>query len=216
MLRYLRIRLFYRILKPFSDSTRLARMRRFEQFLRLRWHPGLKILDLGGQPEIWENVAMPLDITLLNLPGVFHRATSDRHRLTFVEGDGCDVRQFGDRHFDIVFSNSVIEHVGDESRQEAFAREVQRLGRHWWVQTPSKFFPIEAHCGMPGWWFYPKSCRAWFIERWRRKLPEWTEMVEGTRVLSYRRLQNLFPTGRFVTERILGIPKSYTVHSVIE
>ena len=33
--------------------------------------PGTRVLDLGGSPSIWENVAVPLDITILNLPGGF-------------------------------------------------------------------------------------------------------------------------------------------------
>ena len=44
------------------------------------------------------------------------RATAGR----FPSADGA---------FDIVFSNSVIEHVGDAASQARFAREVMRVGR---------------------------------------------------------------------------------------
>ncbi len=70
-------------------------------------------------------------------------------------------------------------------------------------------FPIEAHCGMPFWWLYPESLRQYFISRWRRKLPAWTEMIEGTRVLGTNQLQALFPNATVTTERLLGVPKSY-------
>jgi len=103
--------------------------------------------------------------------------------------------------------------VGDPERQKAFAREAQRLGHRYWVQTPSKYFPIEAHNGMPGWWFYPAWLREYFLRGWRRKLPSWTEMVEGTRVLTKDWLGSLFPDGRIRTERFLRFPKSYIVHS---
>lgn len=214
MSRLLGFRLFYALLHRFSDVTRRGRMRRFEDFLRR--DPGAgppRILDLGGQPEIWENVRRPCDVTLLNLPGAFHPPGPTRHRFTWVEGDACDVRQFGDRQFDVVFSNSVIEHVGGPDRQAAFAREVRRLGRRYWVQTPSKYFPVEAHCGMPFWWFYPESVRRFFIARWRAKLPEWTEMVEGTTVLTRDWLRALFPGARVRTERVLALPKSYVAHT---
>lgn len=213
MLRYLRVQLFYRFLNPFSEYTRRSRMKWFLDFLGAAGAGPLRILDLGGQPKLWQWVERPLDITLLNLPGNGERVETSHHRLTYVDGDACDVRGFGDRSFDIVFSNSVIEHVGPPERQQAFAREAQRLGKRYWVQTPSKYFPIEAHCGMPGWWFYPAWLQSYFLRGWRKKMPSWTDMVEGTRVLEKDWLGSLFPAGRIRTERILGFPKSYIVHS---
>ncbi len=213
MLKYLRVQLFRKFLTPFSDYTRRSRMKWFLEFLGTAGSGTLRVLDLGGQPHLWQWVERPLDITLLNLPGNGEKIESSHHRLTYVEGDACDVKAYADRSFDIVFSNSVIEHVGDAEKQKAFAREALRLGRRYWVQTPSKYFPIEAHCGMPGWWFYPQWLRNYFIRGWKRKLPSWTEMVEGTRVLRKEWLGDLFPDGRIRTERILGFPKSYIVHS---
>jgi SAM-dependent methyltransferase len=211
--RHLRVELFYRLLGPVQARARRARMRWFLEFLQAAGEPPPRILDLGGLPAFWADVPQPLDVTILNLPGTVHETPVSHHRFTYVEGDACDVRQFADRSFDVVFSNSVIEHVGDVDRQAAFAREVLRLGRRYWVQTPSKYFPIEAHCGMPGWWFYPRAVRERFIRRWREKLPAWTEMIEGTRVLSKARLRELFPGGRMRTERLVGWPKSYVIHS---
>jgi hypothetical protein len=109
------------------------------------------ILDLGGQPMIWSSVKVRLNITILNLPGMAQQHYASHHNLTYVEGDACHVTRFADESFDLVFSNSVIEHVGDEGKQAQFANEVRRLGRSYWVQTPSKYFPVEAHTGMPFW-----------------------------------------------------------------
>jgi SAM-dependent methyltransferase len=176
--------------------------------------PGTRILDLGGQPMVWQTLQMPLDITILNLPGAVKTEQQvPQHRIRYVEGDACDVAEFGPGDFDLIYSNSVIEHVGPEERQEAFASEVRRLGRRYWVQTPSKWFPVEAHCGMPLWWFYPEPLRAAFLERWRKKLPDWTEMVEGTRVLTLDRMKLLFPGGSVHNEWAFGFPKSYTIYS---
>lgn len=133
---------------------------------------------------------------------------ASHHKIRYIDGDACAVEGFAERSFDIVFSNSVIEHVGPADKQAEFAREVRRLGHSYWVQTPSKWFPIEAHCGMPFWWFYPASVRRYAIERWRKKLPAWTEMVEGTTVLTKSDLQGLFPEATILVETSFGMPKS--------
>jgi len=185
-------------------------MRTFSALMGIR--EGMSVLDLGGSPMIWESVPTSLDITILNLPSVVFVNTASHHKFRFVEGDACSVASFDKGQFECVFSNSVIEHVGPAEKQADFAREVRRLGKSYWVQTPSKWFPIEAHCGMPFWWFYPVKLQQYFIERWRKKLPAWTEMVEETRVLTRTDLQQLFPEATIRVEFFTGIPKSYIAY----
>lgn len=208
--KYLRISVFYRYLRPYQEWNRRRRMRLYIRLMGIR--EGMSILDLGGLPGIWQSVSERLDLTLLNLPGSVDRDLSSHHTIRYVEGDACCVAEFGERAFDTVFSNSVIEHVGSVENQEAFAAEVRRLGKSYWVQTPAKWFPIEAHCGMPLWWFYPHWLRNRLLKSWRRKLPEWTEMVETTTVLRRKCLERLFPEATIVTERVIGIPKSYIAY----
>jgi SAM-dependent methyltransferase len=186
------------------------RMRAFAALMGIR--EGMSVLDLGGTPLIWDSVRLPLDITILNLPGIALSHIASHHKIRYIEGDACNVAGFEDGQFDCVFSNSVIEHVGPADKQADFACEVRRLGKSYWVQTPSKWFPIEAHCGMPFWWFYPARLQQYFIEGWRRKLPSWTEMVEGTRVLTKPDLRQLFPEATIRVERVVGIPKSYIAY----
>src|SRR5215471_15708696 len=114
------------------------RRRRMERFLRT-FHitPETTILDIGGTPDCWELIAERPRVTLLNTP----RAKEDlRGAASWVAGDGRAL-PFRDRSFDIVFSNSVIEHVGDAASQTRFAAEVARVGRAYWVQTPNRRFP---------------------------------------------------------------------------
>jgi len=206
-LKYLRVKVFYALLDPFSRRMRQRRMAGFEQWSPVR--VGARVLDLGGDPAFWGTMTRPLDITILNLPGPITPVGPSIHRLVTVEGDACHVDAFAAQSFEIVFSNSVIEHVGPAGKQEAFAREVRRLGRSYWVQTPSIWFPIECHTGMPFWWLYPQALKSFFLRRWKEKLPEWTSYIEETRVLSKRRLQQLFPEATIDVERFLGIAKSY-------
>jgi hypothetical protein len=204
-----RLRLFQRLIKVVSPATRRRRMKHLEGF-NLR--PGDKVIDLGGGCEIWQFVETSLDITIVNLPGAGVRVPAEtHHKFHPVEGDATDLSAYRDNEFDLVFSNSVIEHVGAEGRQAAFAREVRRLAPTYYIQTPAIWFPLEVHSGVPFWWAFPQWARSRLIERWRAKVPAWAEMIEGTRVIKREKLQALFPDGTITTERFAGIPKSYEV-----
>jgi SAM-dependent methyltransferase len=214
------IKAFYRVLPAVSGFARRRRMERLIRMLNIK--AGTRVLDLGGSPVIWENVPIPLDVTVLNLPGGIPSfelqsfdARTSIHTFHFFEGDACNATQFADHSFDLAFSNSVIEHVGPQEKQKAFAREVLRIGKSYWVQTPSPWFPIEAHTGMPFYWFYPIQIRESLMRRSRRKLPTWwNEYVAETRVLSRRQMSELFPNARMYVEFLGGFPKSYAAYSL--
>jgi len=197
--------------RPFSAAARVRRMDSFIERMKIKG--GERIIDLGGAPYFWEDCTLSLDITIVNLPGFNPPDPGpSHHKLTLKDGDARDVDAFGDMSFDISFSNSVIEHVGDKAKQAEMANEVRRLAPAYWVQTPSIWFPVEAHNNMPFWWFYPRWLKSFFIGRWRKKLPKWTEMIEGTTVLLRNDLKKMFPEGRVWTERVLGFAKSYTLY----
>jgi len=200
------------MLEPFSNRQRKKRMEMFSTYISDCDIEVPRILDLGGQPEIWQHILQPLNITILNLPGITVPVSKSVHYITYIEGDACNVAQYEDFSFDVVFSNSVIEHVGDNEQQKSFANEVHRLAKSYWIQTPSKYFPIEAHCGIPFWWYLPRSFRELMIERWRKKLPKWTEMVEGTTVLTKARIKELFPQATIKSESVFGFVKSYIAY----
>jgi len=196
---------------PFSRRQRQKRMQLFIDRMGLRG--GERIIDLGGLAAFWNDCPLPLEITIVNLPGSGLRENPDpRHKVSYVEGDACNLDFVADDSFDIAFSNSVIEHVGPVGNQEAFAREARRVAPRYWVQTPSIWFPIEAHNHMPFWWFYPEPLKRRMIARWKRKLPAWTEMIEGTTVILHDELERMFPDGTILTERYAGFPKSYIVY----
>ena len=69
-------------------------------------------------------------------------------RIPYVQGDACAL-PFEDGAFDIVFSNAVIEHVGGRERQRQFVSEAIRVGRHVFITTPNRRFPIEVHTRLP-------------------------------------------------------------------
>lgn len=197
------------------------RQRRMKDFIRLMpLKNGSKIIDLGGLPEIWETIDLSLDITLLNLSNAYGFNSSKEHKnwkqkFTFVQGDACDASEFADNSFDIVFSNSVIEHVGDEEKRAAFAKNVRRLAPNYWVQTPCKWFPLEPHSDVLFWWFYPEPLKQAVINYWKKRpRPERfkANFMPNTTVLDLSELQLLFPEAKVYREYVYGFIKSYSMY----
>jgi SAM-dependent methyltransferase len=94
-----------------------------------------------------EHYPWPERITALGLTeGERFRARYPRVR--YVQGDALDL-PFADDEFDVVYSNAVIEHVGDRERQRRFVAEALRVGRRAFVTTPNRWFPIEVHTLLP-------------------------------------------------------------------
>jgi SAM-dependent methyltransferase len=109
--------------------------------------------DPGGQSGctthnfLEERYAWPERITALGL----HDGARFRKRyprIAYVQGDACAL-PFADGSFDVVHSNAVIEHVGGRERQKAFVREALRVGRHVFITTPNRWFPVEVHTRLP-------------------------------------------------------------------
>ncbi len=128
---------------------------------RMAVSDGTTVLDVGGTPDTWTGLKARPRVTLLNMP----RAGVGRDDgFDCVGADGCRL-PFADRTFDVVFSNSVIEHVGSADRQKEFADEIRRVGRAYWVQTPNFWFPVEAHLLTPAVHWLPKSWQRAVLER---------------------------------------------------
>jgi len=129
-------------------------MRAFLQLMQPQ--PGARVIDLGGTPSNWELIPHQLLVTLVNLPGDQVFRTSLPDGMKAVAGDATNLRHvFADNSFDIVFSNTLLEHLGDLPRQASFASEVLRLAPAYWMQTPGTWFPIEPHTGTPYFWHLP-------------------------------------------------------------
>ena len=134
------------------------------------------------------------------------------------------MEHIGNNEYDVVFSNSVIEHVGNWSDQEAFAREVRRVGKDLWVQTPARECPVEPHYLAPFMHWLPRKVQKRFI-RWfslyglvqRPSAAEIEEMVESIRLLTKTEMQTLFPDCEVLTEQMFGVfPKSYIAFRKID
>jgi SAM-dependent methyltransferase len=200
----------YGAISPLFRRSRLKRM-----CLALGPIAGEQILDVGGVASFWNGFTLEAQITLLNLPGSGMPTSYQSSQFRYVDGDGCNL-PFPERSFDIVFSNSAIEHVGTWERQLDFAREARRVGRRLWVQTPAREFFIEPHLIAPFIHWFPRSTqrrlirnftiRGWFERPDAVKIDAFLEEV---RLLKFAEMQTLFPDCTILRERFLGMTKSY-------
>jgi len=174
-----------------------------------------RVLDVGGTPEYWRMLPAPPRVILLNMPRTREEQSGAE---SWVAGDGRRL-PFRDGAFDIVFSNSVIEHVGGAADQQRFASEVARVGRGYWVQTPNRWFPVEQHLLTPFLHWLPASWQRAVVPRFTvwaavtRVSPDRRQFylqhyLSEVRLLGMREVRALFPGARVARERFCGFTKS--------
>ena len=202
-----------------SNRFRSRRFRYFEQLFSGFEGP-VSILDVGGTVRFWECRGWAgrndVDITLLNL----FSEDVDVPNIKSVAGDATNLSQYEDNTFDVVFSNSVIEHLFTYENQKAMASEVQRVGKAHWIQTPNYWFPFEPHFHWLGWHWYPRSLRVAAIQKFKcghrgpiKGRKEAEEAIDEVRIMTKRELRAAFPASRIWSERLLGLTKSHVAIS---
>jgi SAM-dependent methyltransferase len=189
--------LLHRVFRLVFRFTRPRRMAAFVSWAGLS--SSTRVLDVGGTGFNWDVCRVVPELTLLNLA-----ATRSGQRE--VVGSGTDL-PFRDGAFDIVFSNSVIEHVADH---DAFARELRRVGHRYFVQTPNRRFPFEPHVLTPAVNYLPKRFQqriyrnftlwGWIV---RPSAEEVAQFVSETNLLDRREMKRLFADGEVVGLRSL-------------
>jgi hypothetical protein len=200
-----------------SNRLRAKRFQLFEALASGFPRP-LRILDVGGENSFWEMRGWAgvdiVQLTILNIVQQPKRYCN----ITPVAGDARTLSQFADCSFDIVFSNSVIEHLFTFEGQARMAAEVRRVGKAFWVQTPNYWFPMEPHFLTPGWQWLPVSVRVGLIRRWkfgwRGPCPDGArarELVQEVRLMKAKELRALFPGATLIPERFGGLVKSWIV-----
>jgi len=199
-----------------------ARRKRFAFFQELigSLERPISILDIGGTEQFWETMEFGgesgVEISILNI-----KAPETRNpNFHGVSGDARDLSQFEDKSFDVIFSNSVIEHVGGYDDQVQMANEIMRVGKRYFVQTPNKYFPIEPHFLLPYFQFYPVWFRIALMRRFalgyaKAPMPDYDEAkanVTRIRLLSQREVRKLFPGAKIYHERLGGLTKSFVAY----
>ena len=180
----------------------------------------LKILDVGGTQLFWVNRGFhnnpDYHITLLNL----HKEPADHANIESMVGDATDLSAYDDNHFDLIFSNSVIEHLFTYENQQKMASEVQRVGQYHYIQTPNYYFFVEPHYLLPFFQFLPRNIRLFILTKTRfsrgKKLSiqEANRSLDEIQLLSKKQYKQLFPNSKIYKEKFVGMTKSLTAYNL--
>lgn len=213
-----------------DETTLVTRMRR-QRFAVLQRMldelPGtISVLDIGGTPGYWHMMTSgtPLSdrlrLTIVNP----EPEPSSQANVTVLAGDGRSLPQFADKQFDVVFSNSTIEHVGTFEDQRRMAAEMRRLGHRYYLQTPNRYFPIEPHFLFPYFQLLPVSLRIWLVSHFSlgwypviRDPERARHEVTVIRLMTKDEVRALFPEATVFEEKFYGLVKSfvaYTAHAI--
>jgi SAM-dependent methyltransferase len=181
-----------RVVGPLAARARAARHRRFFALTGVR--PGMRVVDIGCGSLGLRAMEPDLDVTGVDL------TPRPEYPGPFVQADATQRLPFADGEFDLAYSSSVVEHVAPEHRA-AFAAELRRVARGWYVQTPARSFPIEPHALLPfaHWLPVPLRRRYWQLGAMGR----WEEI----HLLGRREMEALF--GRPLPERVGPLTKSW-------
>jgi len=185
------------------------RMAQFEQNFQPK--SGTTILDVGGYYNYWMTLKTLPQVTLLNVGSP--RQDTPKQFNTII-GDGRKL-PYPDQSFDIAFSSSVIEHVGDVHQQQCFVAELRRVGRSYYVQIPYRWSLIEPHFLIFFFHWLPKPIYkflvCWFSPwTWITKATtaEVSRAIDEVSLVSMRDMRTLFPDAEIYRERVCGFTKS--------
>jgi len=199
----------------FSKLSSVSRRRKYELFQQvMKPTEQMRVLDVGAQSDSPGAEALQLvdvypwtsRISALNL--LPEHIENIRRRHPDVDARVGDARElpWPDKHFDLVYSNAVIEHVGNFEDQRRMASEIMRVGKRWFVTTPNRWYPFEFHLRLPFVTWLP-----WHGYRWAGRLMQYNHIdrkymfgvpVAGIHLLSASDLRKCFPGSRIVKQRV--------------
>lgn len=208
------------MLKFLPEQNRFRRAR-FQHFVKLiesfpSTDSPLRILDVGGTESYWFDklpmISRSAVISLLNI----RDTGASLPNFIALKGDARSMRQFANNSFDIVHSNSVIEHVGMWKDMADMASEIRRIAKCYFVQTPYYWFPIEPHSRAPFLHWLPESWRFRVVmarqlgHAWVKAetVDQAMRMIQSASILDRRMFTALFPDADIIPEKFCGLTKS--------
>jgi hypothetical protein len=185
----------------------------------------LRIIDLGGSVDFWRQWGIRdshgFRITLVNP----HESDKDHLSHGAIPGfmqemdrDATLLDEQELREFDLIFSNSMLEHIDHLDARERLCRKIEMSGRPYFIQVPNKYSPIDPHYPhplVPFFAAYPKPMKARLLTFSGLGCHSGPSTYDrAIQVLRYYNpigpgeLRSLFPSARQTAEKFMGLPLS--------
>jgi len=199
----------------FTKLSRFSRTRKLELFNKLmKPTKEMKILDIGAEISPadefivkfidkypWKNNMSAINLSSEHISLIQQYYPEIDARV----GDACDL-PWEDKHFDIVYSNAVIEHLGNFEKQKQMAAEIIRVGKSWFVTTPNRWYPFEFHMRLPFVTWLPRNGYIRFgrIISYNHVKRKYVTGIkhDNLRLMTAKELNHCFPTSRVIKQRV--------------
>jgi SAM-dependent methyltransferase len=209
----------------FEKLSHISRKRKLELFNKImKPTTQTKVLDVGAEinsqcnrglrfidPYPWKN-----KVTAINTSAEHIKLIKKLYpEVKSVVGDACRL-PWPDKHFDVVYSNAVIEHVGDFEKQKQMAAEIMRVGKRWFVTTPNRWYPFEFHMRLPFVTWLPKHGYLWAgniisYNHAQKKYVFRIKNYSGVRLMTTKELKQCFPNSKIIKQRVTFMAETLIV-----
>ena len=202
-------------MSAFSKLSRISRTRKLRLFNKImKPTEETKVLDVGAQVNSNSDKELQFIDTYPWKGNISAVNISEEHISNIkkcypeIEAVVCDACKlpWPDKYFDIVYSNAVIEHVGDFERQKKMAAETMRVGKRWFVTTPNRWFPFEFHMRLPFVTWLPGNgyLRIGNVISYNHLKGKYTVGTKRNdlRLMSAEELKKCFPNSEIIKQRI--------------
>ena len=206
----------------FSILSYKSRLKKLDLFNELMSPTqDMKILDVGAEInpggdrtlQLIDSYLWKENITAANISEEHISLINNYHpEIDTKVADACNL-PWPDNCFDIVYCNAVIEHVGDFEKQKKMASEIMRVGKHWFVTTPNRWYPFEFHLRLPFVTWLPGDAYLWcgkivHYSHVGRKYVFGDSKDYNLRLLSFGEMKTCFSDSKIIKQRITFMPET--------
>ena len=201
-----------------SSRFRSKRFKIFQNLLREKNITNPRILDVGGTEEYWNQMNLICDTNYHPIIINISKEQIQAGKFNAIIDDAKSLSSVKNNSFDIAYSNSVIEHLPTYEEQQEMAKNLKRIARYYFVQTPAFIFPFEPHFHFLFFHWLPRKVRIFLVSKfslgWFERassIEEAERLIDSIRILKKKELKLIFKNAKIITESYFLVPKSFMV-----